>query len=152
MLNIGEESEKGTAEVREAYELLRQDGGIRFVGNVEGGDILSGRCDVVVCDGFVGNVVLKFYESMARLFRQLLEREMDRTVLESAGMRRVTKVLDYSEYGGAPLLGVRGVAVICHGRSPARAFKNAIGVARRAVESGLSQHIGAEFAGGEAVA
>ncbi len=148
LLNIGEEASKGNEATREAYELLDGDAGIRFVGNVEGGDILNGRCDVVVCDGFVGNVVLKFYESVARLFTELLEREMDREVLTSAAMKRVLTVLDYSEYGGAPLLGVRGVSVICHGRSPARAIKNAIGVALRSVESDLSKHIGVELAGG----
>lgn len=152
LLNIGEEAEKGNAAVRDVHVLLAQEPGIRFVGNVEGRDILAGACDVVVCDGFVGNVVLKFYESVARLFRDLLVREVERSVLESAGLRRVFKVLDYSEYGGAPLLGVRGVAVICHGRSPARAFKNAIRVALQSVESGLSGHIGAELTRGEAVA
>ena len=138
--------------MRGAYSLLQGDGGFNFVGNVEGRDILSGACDVVVCDGFVGNVVLKFYETVAHLFRELLEREMERAVLTSDGMQRVFKVLDYSEYGGAPLLGVRGVSIICHGRSPARAIKNAIGVAVQSVESQLSQHIAAELAGGGAVA
>lgn len=151
LLNIGEEEEKGYKAVRKAFEELRSDPGLNFVGNVEGRDILKGDLDVVVCDGFVGNVVLKFYESVARLFTGLLQREMERDVLESEAMGRVLTVLDYSEYGGAPLLGVRGVSIICHGRSPARAFKNAIGVALRAVESGLSQHIGAEMAAGAAV-
>jgi len=148
LLNIGEEEEKGYKAVRKAFEELRSDPGINFVGNVEGGDILKGELDVVVCDGFVGNVVLKFYESVARLFTGMLQREMDRDVLESDAMARVLRVLDYSEYGGAPLLGVRGVSIICHGRSPARAFKNALGVAVRSVETHLSQHIGAEMATG----
>lgn len=152
LLNIGEEEEKGNDAVRGAYALLQGDSGFNFVGNVEGRDILSGACDVVVCEGFVGNVVLKFYETVAHLFRGLLEREMERAVLTSEGMQRVFKVLDYSEYGGAPLLGVRGVSIICHGRSPARAIKNAIGVAAQSVESQLSQHIAAELAGGGAVA
>lgn len=152
LLNIGEEPEKGHEAVREAHHLLAQDPGIRFVGNVEGRDILAGTCDIVVCDGFVGNVVLKFYESVARLFKELLIREVAPEVLDSPGMRRISKVLDYSEYGGAPLLGVRGVAIICHGRSPARAIKNAIRVALQSVESGLSGHIGAELTRGEAVA
>ena len=152
LLNIGEEDEKGNAAVKEAFQLLRDSTTFRFAGNVEGRDILRAECDVIVCDGFVGNVVLKFYESMARLFRGLLEREMEPAVLESPGARRVFKVLDYSEYGGAPLLGIRGVAIICHGASPARAIKNAIRVALQAVESHLSQHIGAEFAGDGAAA
>ena len=152
LLNIGEEEEKGNDAVRKTFELLKQDSGLNFVGNVEGRDILSGSCDVVVCDGFVGNVVLKFYETVVHLVRDLLEREVDEDVLAGDGMRRVFRVLDYSEYGGAPLLGVRGVSIICHGSSPARAIKNAIGVAAQSVESRLSQHIAAEFAGGGAVA
>lgn len=146
LLNIGEEAEKGSVAVREAYALLANDSGVHFAGNVEGRDILSGACDVVVCDGFVGNVMLKFYESIADVFRDFLRREMEREVLQSAAMQRVFKVLDYSEYGGAPLLGVRGVSIICHGASPPRAIKNAIQVAIQAVESGVSQKIGAEFA------
>ena len=148
LLNIGEEEEKGSQAVRRAFSLLQGDPGINFVGNVEGSDIVMGQLDVVVCDGFVGNVVLKFYESVARLFTDLLKREMDQQVLESRGMGKVISVLDYSTYGGAPLLGVRGVSVICHGRSPAKAIKNAIHVAIRSVESHLSQHIGVELAGG----
>jgi glycerol-3-phosphate acyltransferase PlsX len=152
LLNIGEEEEKGNEATRGAYELLRADLGLRFAGNVEGRDVLHGDCDVVVCDGFVGNVVLKFYETVAHLFRGLLEREMEREVLQSDGMRRIAKVLDYAEYGGAPLLGVRGVSIICHGGSPARAIKNAIGVAVQAIESKLSLHIAEEFAGDGAAA
>jgi glycerol-3-phosphate acyltransferase PlsX len=152
LLNIGEEEEKGNAAVKEAHQLLKGSTGFRFAGNVEGRDILRAQCDVVVCDGFVGNVVLKFYESVARMFRGLLEKEMDRQVLESPAAGRVFRVLDYSEYGGAPLLGIRGVAIICHGASPARAIKNAVRVALQAVQSHLSQHIGAEFAGDGAAA
>ncbi len=152
LLNIGEEDEKGNDAVRSTHEVLRGDAGIRFLGNVEGSDILSGACDVVVCDGFVGNVVLKFYETVAHLFRDLLQREVEPEVLRGEGMRRIFKILDYSEYGGAPLLGVRGVAIICHGSSPPRAIKNAIGVAIQSVESKLSQHIAAELAGDEVVA
>ncbi|MBI2403156.1 MAG: phosphate acyltransferase PlsX [Gemmatimonadetes bacterium] len=152
LLNIGEEEEKGSAAVKEAYALLKHSTHFQFIGNVEGRDILRGACDVVVCDGFVGNVVLKFYESVARLVHGLLDREVGRDVLEAPAMQRVFKVLDYSEYGGAPLLGIRGVSIICHGSSPPRAIKNAIRVAMQSVQSHLSQHIGAEFAGGEAVA
>ena len=152
LLNIGEEEEKGNAAVKEAHALLKHTTHFRFVGNVEGRDILAGACDVVVCDGFVGNVVLKFYESVERLFRDLWERSMKRSVAETPGMQEVFRILDYSEYGGAPLLGLRGVSIICHGSSTPRAIKNAIRVALQSVQSQLSQHIGAEFAGGEAVA
>lgn len=152
LLNIGEEEEKGNEAVRAAFELLQQETGFRFAGNVEGRDILSGAVDVVVCDGFVGNVLLKFSETIAHLFEELLKREVEPAVLKGEGMQRVFRVLDYAEYGGAPLLGVRGVAIICHGQSPARAIKNAIGVAVHAVQAHLSQHIAAEMAGGGAVA
>ena len=152
MLNIGEEEEKGNAAVKEAHALLQHSTHFRFAGNVEGRDILAGACDVVVCDGFVGNVVLKFYESVERLFRELWERTMKRSVTETPGMQEVFRILDYSEYGGAPLLGLKGVSIICHGSSTPQAIKNAIRVALQSVQSNLSQHIGAEFAGGEAVA
>jgi phosphate acyltransferase len=152
LLNIGEEDEKGNAVVKEAHQLLKQTPGIRYIGNVEGRDIPAGECrgevlDVVVCDGFVGNVVLKFYESAARVFVSLMKREAP-DVLQRSEMANVLKVLDYSTYGGAPLLGVQGVAIICHGSSPARAIRNAIRVALQAVQSHLSQDIGAEFAQG----
>jgi glycerol-3-phosphate acyltransferase PlsX len=151
LLSIGEEPEKGNATAREAHALLKAESHtFRFVGNIEGRDVVRGDVDVVVCDGFVGNVVLKFYESVAQLFTGLLRREMEASMVESEGMRRVAEVLDYSTYGGAPLLGVRGVSVICHGRSSARAIKNAIAVAARAVGRHLSEHIGADLAGGTA--
>ena len=156
LLNIGEEEEKGNAVVKEAYQLLRRSAGIHFLGNVEGRDIPAGEArgqplDVVVCDGFVGNVVLKFYESAARVFVALMNRESP-DILQRPEMAGVLKVLDYATYGGAPLLGVQGVSIICHGSSPARAIKNAIRVALKAVESHVTQDIGAEFAQGGAVA
>ncbi|MGH7644486.1 MAG: phosphate acyltransferase PlsX [Gemmatimonadales bacterium] len=156
LINVGEEQEKGGAVVKEAFELLSASPGIKFIGNVEGRDIPAAQCrgqplDVVVCDGFVGNVVLKFYESAAKVFVSLIKREAP-DVLARPEMANVLSVLDYSTYGGAPLLGIQGVAIICHGSSPARAIKNAIGVAVRAVASHLSQDIEAEFARGGAVA
>jgi glycerol-3-phosphate acyltransferase PlsX len=156
LLNIGEEDEKGNAVVKEAHQRLRAASGFHFLGNVEGRDIPVAKCrgqqlDVVVCDGFVGNVVLKFYESAARVFVGLI-REEAQDVLQRPEMGKVLKHLDWTTYGGAPLLGIQGVAIICHGSSPAKAIKNAIHVARQAVESHLSQDIGAEFAQGGAVA
>lgn len=148
LLSIGEEPEKGNAAVKDAHALLRGEAhAFRFRGNVEGHDILRGAVDVVVCDGFVGNAVLKFYEEIAHLFIALLKQGMEPAVLEGEGMRRIAAHLDYSTYGGAPLLGIRGVTIICHGRSPARAIRNAIGAACRSVESHLNQHIGADLAG-----
>lgn len=154
LLNVGEEDEKGTAVVREAHQLLRTLGGINFVGNIEGRDILAGHdkhgaVDVVVCDGFVGNVVLKFYESVARLILRMVRRDAPQ-LLERDDIRTVFRALDYSEYGGAPLLGVRGVSIICHGSSSANAIKNAVRVAVQSVRSNLSQHIAAEMAQHEA--
>ena len=150
LLNVGEEDEKGTAVVKEAHQLLRQAAGINYRGNIEGRDILAGHekhgaIDVVVCDGFTGNVVLKFYESVARLILRLVKRKAP-DVLQRDDVQQVFQVLDYSQYGGAPLLGVRGVSIICHGASNGNAVKNAIRVAVQAVEAGLSRHIGAEFA------
>lgn len=153
LLNIGEEDEKGNAVVKEAHQLLKQTPGINYLGNVEGRDIPVGECrgqplDLVVCDGFVGNVVLKFYESAARVFVSLMKREIP-DVLARPEMGNVLKVLDYATYGGAPLLGVRGVVIIGHGASPARAIRNAIRVAVQAVRSHLSDDIAAEFAQGK---
>jgi len=152
LLNVGEEDEKGNAVVKEAHQLLKQTPGIHYAGNVEGRDIPAGECrgqplDVVACDGFVGNVVLKFYESAARVFVSLMKREVPE-VLKLPGMANVLKVLDYATYGGAPLLGVQGVVIICHGASPAKAIKNAIRVAVQSVRSHLSDDIAAEFASG----
>jgi glycerol-3-phosphate acyltransferase PlsX len=142
LLSIGEEPEKGNAVVKEAHELLRASG-LNFIGNVEGRDLPAGECDrgpidVVVCDGFVGNVVLKFYEAVAPLMIGLLQR----AGVEPQRLTGALKDLDYSEHGGAPLLGVRGVSIISHGKSSPRAIKNAIRVAVRAVETHMDEHIG----------
>ncbi len=143
LLNIGEEPEKGDELAVAAYELLAGSD-LHFVGNVEGRDIIQGACDVLVCDGFVGNVLLKFYESVAEFIIGLLDQEMDR-LGEGVDLREVFRVLDYAEYGGAPLLGVNGVTVICHGSSPPRAIRNAIRVAVQAVESQMVDHIAREL-------
>src|SRR6266849_5808503 len=153
LLNIGEEDEKGNAVVKEAHQLLKQAAGIRYIGNIEGRDIPVGEArgqplDVVACDGFVGNVVLKFYESAGRVFVSLIKREAP-DVLERPEMGNVLSVLDYATYGGAPLLGVQGVVIVCHGASPAKAIKNAIRVAVQSVRSHLSEDIAAEFAEGK---
>ncbi len=154
LLNVGEEDEKGNAVVKEAHQLLKQAPGIHYVGNVEGRDILAGECkkgriDVVVCDGFVGNAVLKFYESAGRMFMGMIKQAFP-DVLGRPEAKRLFKFLDYSEYGGAPLLGVKGVVIICHGSSPARAIMNAVRVGVHMVETHVDQDIGAELAGGSA--
>jgi len=135
LLNIGEEPEKGDERAVEAYRLLGASG-LNFVGNVEGRDIIHGPCDVLVADGFVGNVLLKFYESVAGFILGLVRRGMAAKEAERE-MENLLKVLDYTEYGGAPLLGVNGVSIICHGGSPPRAIANAIRVAVQAVRTGM---------------
>jgi len=142
LLSIGEEAEKGNAVVKEAHQLL-QSAGINFVGNVEGRDLPVGACDrgpidVVVCDGFVGNVVLKFYEAIAPFIIRLLKD----SGLDERTMMKALKQLDYSEHGGAPLLGVNGISIISHGKSSPRAIKNAIKVAVQAIETRMDEHIG----------
>jgi glycerol-3-phosphate acyltransferase PlsX len=150
LLNIGEEDEKGNVAAKEAHRLLRASG-LKFVGNVEGRHVLLGRCeagdfDVVVCDGFTGNVLLKFYESVERLFRSLVERELGAATAAGEAMTRIWRRLDYAEIGGAPLLGVRGVSIICHGRSSPDAIRNAVRVAVDAAQHHLVQHMEREFA------
>lgn len=142
LLSIGEEPEKGNAVVKEAHQLLAASG-LNFIGNIEGRDLPAGTCDrgpfdVVVCDGFTGNVVLKFYEAVAPLMISLLRQQ------EGIDPMKVAKAfahLDYSAYGGAPLLGVNGVSIIAHGKSSARALKNAVLVAARAADARLDEHI-----------
>ena len=155
LLNIGEEEEKGTAVVREAHQLLKASPRLTYAGNIEGRDILPGphrrtHVDVVVCDGFIGNIVLKFYEAAGRVFVGLLQ-ERAPDIFERPALRELVSLLDYSTYGGAPLLGVRGVSIICHGASSPNAIRNGIRVALQAVTSGLTAHIAAEFAQREPV-
>ncbi len=156
LLNVGEEEEKGNVVVKEANQLLKTVPGVRYLGHVEGRDILAGASargpiDVVVCDGFVGNAILKFYEEAGRMFSGMLRAALP-DVLSRPETHRLLSFLDYSSYGGAPLLGVKGVAIICHGASPARAIMNAIRVAVQAVHNHLSRDIGAQFAEGSALA
>ena len=146
LLSIGEEPEKGNAVTKEAHRLL-QASGLNFIGNVEGRDLPAGgterdAVDVVVCDGFVGNVVLKFYEAIAPLMIGTLRSAGVSAEQLQAGLKH----LDYSEYGGAPLLGVKGVSIISHGKSSPRAIKNAVKVAAQAVVSGMNAQIGARLA------
>ena len=139
LLNVGSEAAKGTEVLQETYRALAASD-LEFVGNIEGRDILRHACDVLVCDGLVGNIMLKFYESLA----QFLARELG-TRLNPVGLDReledAFRVFDYAEYGGAPLLGVNGVSVICHGGSSPKAISAAIGVAARSVRSGMVAHI-----------
>lgn len=142
LLSIGEEPEKGNSVTKEAHALLSESG-LNFLGNCEGRDLPAGTChhgdlDVVVCDGFIGNVILKFYEAVAPLMIGLLVKEG----MQEKAIRKALWQLDYSEHGGAPLLGVKGVSIICHGRSSPAAIKNAIKVGVRAVTTKMNEHIG----------
>ncbi len=135
LLSIGEEELKGNELTRAATPLLKNLG-INFIGNVEGRDIYTGKTDVIVCDGFIGNVALKVSEGVVDIMQHMLQESLAATitrkigyVLSKAAYRDFKKRVDYSEYGGAPLLGVKGVCIVCHGRSNANAIKNAIRVA-----------------------
>ena len=151
LLSIGEEDVKGTTIVKETHRLMRDEPQINFFGNVEGRDLFKGVVDVVVCDGFVGNIVLKFTEGLAEgLFKTIgaeLE-EADPHLVEpfKPVMKKIYAKHDWQEYGGAPLLGVGGYCLICHGRSDARAIKNAIRVGKQLVQSGVNQKIVEEIA------
>jgi glycerol-3-phosphate acyltransferase PlsX len=146
LLSIGEEDAKGTAIVKESRKLMRDEPLINFIGNVEGRDLFKGVVDVVVCDGFVGNIVLKFTEGMAEgLFQTIVSeiQEADPELLERLGpvMKKLHAKHDWREYGGAPLLGVAGYCLICHGRSDARAIRNAIRVGKQLHNSGINNKI-----------
>ncbi len=147
LLNVGEERSKGNVELREAYELLEQ-APVNFIGNVEGGDIFSGECDVVVCDGLIGNVVLKASETLASTMSGWIKDAMLATwytkiaaFILQGQMQKVKKRLDYAAYGGAPLLGVNGVCLIGHGRSKAPAVASALRTARESVTVQVNKRI-----------
>lgn len=143
VLSIGEEEGKGNELTREAYKLLKA-APIAFVGNVEARDVFSGAADVIVCDGFTGNVALKLSEGLVETVEELLGAELASTFSSQVGsllsrraFRRFRKRLDYSEYGGAPLLGVSGLALVCHGRSSVKAIRNAVVAASRFAADGI---------------
>ncbi len=140
LLNIGTEACKGNEVTLETYELLKESK-LNFVGNVEARDIFQGEIDVIVCDGFVGNAVLKFGEGMVSTLFQLLDNETKSSwrlklgaALVAPALKKIKRTMDYAEYGGAPLLGVQGVSIISHGSSDARAIKNAVKLAVYCVE------------------
>ncbi|HYA26144.1 MAG TPA: phosphate acyltransferase PlsX [Terriglobales bacterium] len=153
LLSIGEEEGKGNDLTRESFQLLRQLP-LNFVGNVEGRDLYNGRVDVIVADGFVGNVALKISEGLANLVRYTLKESLKATITRQVGyllsrsaFADFKKRLDHTEYGGAPLLGVKGVCFITHGSSNANAIKNAIRVAADFAQSGINEKIEKELAG-----
>jgi glycerol-3-phosphate acyltransferase PlsX len=144
LLNIGTEDTKGNPLTKEAKQLLRE-AAIKFVGNIEGVDVFQGVCDVIVCDGFTGNVLLKVSEGCAEYMLRTTAQFMDEAAIAADAKRSVLSKLvqrvDFSEYGGAQLLGVDGVVTICHGRSRANAISSAIRFAARAVEGKVNEHI-----------
>jgi glycerol-3-phosphate acyltransferase PlsX len=147
LLSVGEEETKGNDLTREAFQLIKTLP-LNFLGNVEGRELYNGRADVIVCDGFVGNVALKVSEGLVEAVRAILKESLQSSIarqmgylLAREGFKDFKKRLDYSEYGGAPLLGLKGVAIVSHGASNGNAIKNAIRVAAEFARSGLNQKI-----------
>ena len=152
LLNVGSEKDKGHSLAKESFRLLEKSG-LRFTGNVEGSDIFQSDVDVVVCDGFVGNIVLKTAEGFSEELFQILATELGNGLTDSSddggptgallerGLQRIRSRFDYSEYGGAPLLGPRGVCTIGHGRSDEKAVSNALGWTLRIIETGVQQDV-----------
>ena len=151
ILSIGEEEHKGNDLTRAAAQLLKLVP-FNFIGNVEGRDLYTGRADVIVCDGFIGNVALKVSEGMVDVFKHMLQESLSATVTRKLGYllskpayKDFKKRVDYSEYGGAPRLGVKGVVIICHGRSNDNAIRNAIRVACESANEHVNDRIAAEI-------
>jgi glycerol-3-phosphate acyltransferase PlsX len=152
ILSVGEEETKGNDLTLEAHQLIKQLP-VNFLGNVEGRDLYNGNVDVIVCDGFIGNVALKVSEGLVFTIRAMLRESLQATLTRQIGALLARKAfedfkrrLDYSEYGGAPLLGVRGVCIVAHGSSSAKAIKNAIRVAAETAEGGINAIIEQEIA------
>jgi glycerol-3-phosphate acyltransferase PlsX len=153
LLSVGEEESKGTSLTRDVHATLKASPTINFIGNVEGRDIFNGNADVIVCDGFIGNVALKTSEGLAEAMMLLLRREIVRSPVGKLGylllkpaFDRFRKKVSYAEYGGAPLLGLNGISIICHGRSDPWAIRNALGVAKRMHDEKVGKHIVADIA------
>jgi glycerol-3-phosphate acyltransferase PlsX len=151
LLSIGEEEIKGNDLTKEAFKLLKNSN-LNFIGNVEGRDMFTGQVDVIVCDGFTGNIALKTSEGVVEVLMRLLKQELKASLQAKAGalltrpaFQKFKQRIDYAEYGGAPLLGIKGVAVICHGRSSSKAIRNAIGVARDYCQGDVNAKIETEL-------
>ncbi len=152
LLNIGEESAKGNQVTKEAYQLLKEDKDLNFIGNIEGKDLLRGICDVVVCDGFVGNVVLKTIEGTVISIFDILKEQFNQDWIAKLGAvlsypvyKYMKSKLDHTEYGGALLVGLNGTSIVSHGRSNAKAMKNAIRFASRIARTGFVEHAKSYF-------
>ncbi len=152
LLSVGEEESKGNDLTREAHQLLKA-APITFIGNVEGRDVYAGEADVIVCDGFTGNVTLKISEGLVETVEHLLHEELSATfgtrvgyLLSRQAFRRFRKRVDPAEYGGAPLIGLNGLCLIGHGRSSAKAVRNAVAMAARFVSQGLVERLAVDIA------
>lgn len=153
LLNIGEEAGKGDELAKDTYKLFDENKDkLNFIGNAEGKEIFLGNCDVVICDGFVGNVTLKTIEGVARMFFYMVKQEFYRDPISKVIgglvrpiLKKMYAKVNYEEFGGALLLGVKGITVICHGRSSAYAIKNAVRVAYNAVEAGVNKSIASHY-------
>ena len=149
LLSIGEEEGKGNSQVKEAYELFKMAQNLNFSGNIEGRDLFTGEMDVAVCDGFVGNVALKLSEGLGLSLSRVLKRELLNSgflpklgsLLAKSAFRRFAKVVDYAEYGGAPLLGLQNISIVCNGRSNAKAICNATRMATLFVEKETNKRL-----------
>ena len=149
VLNIGEEAGKGNELVQHTYKMLEENqNGLNFIGNIEGKEMFQGSCDVIICDGFVGNVALKIIEGSSSMLFKMIQQEFNTDIiskiiglLAKPFMKRIYKRINYEEFGGALLLGIKGITVIAHGRSTAYAIRNAVRVAKEAVESGVNKKI-----------
>ena len=149
LLSIGEEEGKGNSQVKEAYELFKMAQNLNFSGNIEGRDLFTGEMDVAVCDGFVGNVALKLSEGLGLSLSRVLKRELLNSgflpklgsLLAKSAFRRFAKVVDYAEYGGAPLLGLQNISIVCHGRSNAKAICNATRMATLFIEKETNKRL-----------
>ncbi|WP_297435106.1 phosphate acyltransferase PlsX [uncultured Clostridium sp.] len=152
LVNIGAEEEKGNELTKEAHKLLKAEDDINFIGNVEPRDVSTGDIEVLVCDGFVGNTILKMYEGTAKTILTMIKEEIMSSFISKVGavflsgtFKKLKKKMDYKEYGGAPFLGVNGICIKAHGSSDAKAFKNAIGQARKFYNNNLIEKIKSEI-------
>ena len=147
LLSIGEEDTKGNELTKESFKLLKSSK-LHFIGNVEGRDVFNGKADIIVCDGFIGNVALKISEGLAEAMNMLLRKEIEEAIGGQVGylllrpaFKKFKKKIDYSEYGGAPLLGINGISIVSHGHSTPKAIKNAVKVAREFHSKQVNRHI-----------
>ncbi len=148
LLNIGEEETKGNKLAKSAYKLLNNESNLEFIGNIEGKDFFNGDADVIVTDGFTGNIILKFFEGSFSFIMEIVKENIDKSQNNNTNLfpiNQIKKVFDYSEYGGMPLLGINGIVTICHGRSNDMAIKNAILFSAKYIENNITENLKEEI-------